>query len=95
MAKQPTTEQLASALKVFILSGSADGREDMRATCKKLVLLFAYGPKLFQIVKEYADDADCGNGGEHTEETGDKRDNCWHCSAVKLIAEIEAKRKVL
>lgn len=54
--------------------------------------LIAEAPALFAMVKDYAENADCGNGGEHFGGLGDKAENCWHCCAVALIAKIEGRQ---
>jgi hypothetical protein len=47
-----------------------------------LIKLFTAAPKLLAMVKDYAENADCGDGG-CDRPFGD----CWHCSAVQLVAE--------
>ena len=46
-------------------------------------------PMLFKIVKDYADNADCGDGGNCE---ASKTDDCWHCQAVKIVNKIEHGR---
>ncbi len=62
------------------LDGFTDNEADAR--------LIAAAPDLFAIVKDYADNADCGDGGE-----GDacKRGVCWHCQAVAMVERITGK----
>lgn len=47
-AQGHTPGQIAEALRTFIKSGSADGREEMRAAMLKLVPVFAAAPDLLE-----------------------------------------------
>lgn len=49
--------------------------------------LLAAAPELFAFVKAYANEADCGDGGEHDEDKSHGR--CWHCTATRLVNEVE------
>lgn len=44
--KTHTQSELRAALTVFIESGSADGREDMRRACLRLVPVLAIAPAM-------------------------------------------------
>lgn len=57
------------------------GRDDTDA----LIKLFKVAPKLLDFVKDYAETADCGDGG-----CDRPFGACWHCTAVKLVAEATA-----
>lgn len=47
--------------------------------------LIASAPDLFAIVKDYADNADCGDGGQGEACSSGK---CWHCQAVAMVKQI-------
>jgi hypothetical protein len=49
----------------------------------------AAAPDLFAIVLDYAENADCGDGGQHEDEEGRV---CWHCQAVAIVEKITGRK---
>lgn len=53
--------------------------------------LIAAAPELLAMVKDYAENADCGSNREHADEAQGfiPVNSCWHCKAVELVAKAE------
>lgn len=61
------TDEIAEALRTFIKSGSANGREDMRRYCLKTVPVFAAAPELLEAV-QFVISAYANGGGDEAGE---------------------------
>ncbi len=54
--------------------------------------LYHAAPQMYAFVKDYFDQCDCGNGGEHNEQQPAK--GCWHCTTRSLIDYVEKGKPI-
>lgn len=62
--------------------------ENIKAEQMANARLIAEAPEMFKLIKEYAEEADCGDGGLGK---CTSPETCWHCRSVELVNRVLGK----